>query len=152
MRLSRTLATLGMIGMIVPFLLGGAAIQAEEQSPSGTVSLQTTSVAAGIGVQWGEGILTFNGLTYPFSVQGLELLGIGASQVTAEGTVYNLTKLSDFEGVYAAAEAGIAAGSGPATITMKNPNGVVLRIHAIQEGVKLTLAAQGVEIKLKEAL
>jgi outer membrane immunogenic protein len=152
MRLSRTLATLGMIGMIVPFLLGGAAIQAEEQSPSGTVSLQTTSVAAGIGVQWGDGTLTFNGLTYPFSVQGLELLGIGAAQVTAEGTVYNLTRLSDFEGVYAAAEAGIAAGSGPATITMKNPNGVVLRIHAIQEGVKLTLAAQGVEIKLKEAL
>ena len=148
MRFPRTFITLVLI---IPFLFGVIALKAEDQSPSGTVSLKTTSVAAGIGVQWGDGTLTFNGLTYPFSVQGLELLGIGASQVTAEGTVYHLTKLSDFEGVYAAAEAGIAAGSGPATITMQNPNGVVLRIHAVQEGVKLTLAAQGIEIKLKEA-
>jgi hypothetical protein len=114
------------------------------------VSIKTTSVAAGIGAQWGEGRLTYDGKTYPFSLRGLEVVGLGYAEVTAEGQVYNLTKLSDFEGVYAAAEAGVAAGSGPATITMQNPNGVVIRLHAAQEGVKLTLAAQGVEIELKD--
>jgi filamentous hemagglutinin family protein len=63
--------------------------------------------------------------------------------------VYNLTKLADFEGVYAAAEAGAVAGSGPATVMLKNPHGVVITSHALLEGVKLTLAAGGVNIELK---
>lgn len=118
--------------------------------PSGTVSLQTTSVAAGVGLQWGDGMLTYNGKQYLFSLQGLEIVGIGYSEVKAAGTVYNLTKLSDFEGVYASAEASATAGSGPATMTMKNPNGVTIALHAVQEGVELTLAAGGVNIDLKE--
>jgi outer membrane immunogenic protein len=76
-------------------------------------------------------------------------VGVGYSQVSAEGTVSNLTKLSDFEGVYAAAVAGTAAGSGPATVPMKNPNGVTIALHAVQEGGQLTLAAGGVNIALK---
>lgn len=124
---------------------------AQESVPAGTVSIQATAVAAGVGVQWGEGRLHFEGKTYPFSVQGLEVAGLGYSEITAEGPVYNLTKLRDFEGVYAAAEAGVAVGSGPAAAVMRNPNGVVIHLNAAQEGVKLTLAGQGVEIKLKDA-
>jgi hypothetical protein len=118
-------------------------------TPSGTVSLRSTSVAAGVGVQWGDGILTYQGKKYPFSVQGLEVLGVGYSEVTAEGTVYNLQQLKDFEGVYASAEASATAGSGASIVTMKNPNGVVLSLRTLQEGVKLTLAAGGVNIELK---
>jgi hypothetical protein len=137
--------------LFVPVLwVGGTLAVAEEQAPSGKVFIETTSIAAGVGVEWGEGILTFNGKKYLFSLQGLEVVGVGYAKVTTEGEVYNLKQLSDFEGVYAAAEVGAAAGSGPATTTMKNPNGVVLRLHAVQEGVKLTLAAEGVNIELKE--
>ena len=114
-----------------------------------TVSIQTTSVAAGVGVQWGDGIMTYKGKKYSFSLQGLDLVGVGYAQVSAEGTISNLTKLSDFEGVYVAAEAGAAAGSGPATITMKNPNGVVITLHAVQQGAQLKLAAGGVNIEFK---
>jgi hypothetical protein len=106
-------------------------------------------VAAGVGVQWGDGILTYQGKTYPFSVQGLEVLGVGYSEITADGTVYNLTRLEDFAGVYASVEASATAGSGASTVTMKNPNGVVLTLHTLQEGAKLTLAAGGVNIDLK---
>jgi hypothetical protein len=137
--------------LFVPVLwVGGTLAVAEEQAPSGKVFIETTSIAVGVGVEWGEGILTFNGKKYLFSLQGLEVVGVGYAKVTTEGEVYNLKQLSDFEGVYAAAEVGAAAGSGPATTTMKNPNGVVLRLHAVQEGVKLTLAAEGVNIELKE--
>jgi len=118
-------------------------------TPSGTISLRSTSVAAGVGVQWGDGILTYQGKTYPFSVQGLEVLGIGYSEIKAEGTVYNLTRLEDFAGVYASVEASATAGSGVSTVTMKNPNGVVLTLRTLQEGAKLTLAAGGVNIDLK---
>jgi hypothetical protein len=119
-------------------------------TPAGTVSLRSTSVAAGIGVQWGDGILTYKGKTYPFSVQGLEVIGVGYAEVTAEGTVYNLTRLEDFAGVYASGEASATAGSGTSTVTMKNPNGVVLTLRTLQEGAKLTLAAGGVNIDLKK--
>lgn len=123
---------------------------AAADAPSGTVSLQTTSIAAGVGVQWGDGVLIYNGNQYLFSVEGLEAVGVGYSEVKATGSVYNLTKLSDFEGVYASAEASATAGSGPATMTMKNPHGVTITLHAVQEGVQLTLAAGGVNIDLKE--
>jgi len=107
-------------------------------------------VAAGVGVQWGDGILIYNGKKYPFSVQGLEIRGVGYSEVKAEGTVYNLTTLADFEGVYASGEASATAGHGAATVTMKNPNGVELSLRTLQEGAKLTLAAGGVNIELKK--
>jgi hypothetical protein len=136
--------------LVLPFLWVAGSVAAEDAVPFETVSIATTSIAAGVGVEWGEGTLTYNGQEYPFSLQGLEVVGVGYSEVKAEGTVSNLTKLSDFEGVYAAAEAGVAAGSGPATITMKNPNGAVISLHAVQEGVNLTLAAGGVNIELKK--
>jgi len=128
--------------------LGAAALVAD--TPSGTVSLQSISVAAGIGVQWGDGLLTYRGKTYPFSVQGLEVLGLGYAEVTAQGTVYNLTQLEDFAGVYASAEASATAGSGTSTVTMENPNGVVLTLSTQQEGAKLTLAAGSVNVDLKK--
>ena len=128
--------------------LVAAALAAD--TPSGTVSLESTSVAAGVGVQWGDGILSYNGKKYPFSVQGLEVLGVGYSAVKAEGTVYNLTTLADFEGVYASGEASVTAGSGLSTVTMRNPNGVVISLRTVQEGAKLTLAAGGVNIALEK--
>jgi len=133
--------------LFLPLRFAPSAAAADTQS--GRVSVQSTSIAAGVGVQWGEGTLTYNGEKYPFSLEGLEVVGVGFSEVKAEGTVSNLTKLTDFEGVYASAEAGVTAGSGPATITLRNPHGVTITLHAVQEGVKLTLAAGGVNIDLK---
>jgi len=121
---------------------------AQETPPSGSVVITATSVAAGVGFQWGKGILTVKGNKYPFSLQGLQIVGVGYAKVQAVGTVYGLHRLKDFEGVYAAAEVGGAAGSGPATVTMRNPNGVTIALHAEQQGVNLTLAAEGVNIKL----
>jgi len=94
-------------------------------------------------------MLTFAGHHYPFSLQGLHVLGLGYSQVTATGEVYGLQDVKEFEGVYVAATAGAAAGSGPASVVMQNPQDVVISLHVAQEGVQLTLAAGGVEIKLR---
>lgn len=137
----------GAIGMAVLGVLMPA--RATELVPSGTVSLTATSVAAGVGVQWGDGVLTFAGRQYPFSLQGVQILGVGYARVTAEGTVYGLQRLEEFPGVYAAVEASAAAGSGPGTVVMQNPHDVAIYLRAVQEGVQLTLAAGGVEIKLK---
>ncbi|MGE0824601.1 MAG: hypothetical protein AB7G75_04090 [Candidatus Binatia bacterium] len=121
-----------------------------DEAPSGTISLQSTSVAAGVGVQWGDGQLTYKGKKYPFSVEGLEALGVGYAEIKAEGTVYNLNKLEDFEGVYVSGEAGATAGSNFSSVVMQNPHGVKISLQTLQEGAKLTLAAGGVNIDLQD--
>jgi hypothetical protein len=122
---------------------------ADPPQPSGTVRISSTAVAAGIGVTWGDGTLNYRGKTYTFSVNGLSVADLGISTITATGEVFNLNKVEDLSGNYAAGEAGIAIGGGPNDVVMKNENGVVLRVRGSQQGVRLTLAAQGISIKLK---
>jgi hypothetical protein len=122
---------------------------AAEPAPSGTVKLTSKAVAIGVGVTWGDGTLSFDGRNYPFSVEGLSVVDLGVSNITASGEVFNLKRVSDFSGNYAAGEAGIAIAGGPTDTIMKNENGVVLRLHGTQQGARLTLAAQGVKLTIK---
>jgi hypothetical protein len=122
---------------------------ADAPVPSGTVEMSSSAVAVGIGVTWGDGTLSFRGQKYAFSVNGLSVVDLGISTVTATGEVSNLKNVEDFSGNYAAGEAGIALAGGQSDVIMKNEHGVVLRLHGTQQGVRLTLAAQGVSLKLK---
>ena len=122
---------------------------ADAPAPSGTVQISSSAVAVGIGVTWGDGTLSYQGQKYAFSVNGLSVVDLGIATVTATGEVSNLNKLEDFSGNYAAGEAGIAIAGGPSDVVMKNEHGVVLHLHGSQQGVRLTLAAQGVSLKLK---
>ena len=133
------------VGVLAVFTLAMAA----EPAPSGTVKLTSKAVALGIGVSWGDGSLSYGGKNYTFSVDGLSVADLGISSITTSGEVFNLTKISDFSGNYVAGEAGIAIAGGPMDQILKNQNGVVLRLHGTQQGARLTLAAQGVKITLK---
>lgn len=145
MQSSRLVLSLALI-----LVLGGVgSLAAQDEKPSGTISIQSQTISLGVGVDWGAGRLTLrNGNTYQFSLQGLEVGGVGVSEVRAEGEVYNLERVSDFEGLYVAAKANIAVVRGPGARTMRNENGVVLHLDSVQEGAKLTLAAEGVSINL----
>ena len=123
---------------------------AADPVPSGTVTLASKAVAAGIGVSWGDGVLTFGGKTYPFSVEGLSVADLGVSSVTTSGEVFNLKNVAGFSGNFVAGEAGIAIAGGPTDQILKNQNGVVLRLHGTQQGARLTLAAQGVKLTIKK--
>jgi hypothetical protein len=116
---------------------------------SGTVKMTSKAVAIGVGVTWGDGTLSFGGKTYPFSVEGLSVVDLGVSDITTSGEVFSLKNVADFSGNYVAGEAGIAVAGGPTDTIMKNENGVVLRLHGTQKGARLTLAAQGVKLKIK---
>jgi outer membrane immunogenic protein len=136
------------LGLIMCLLFVSAAVARDV--PSGTISLSATSMAAGVGAQWGDGTLTLNnGKTYRFAIQGLEVGGVGFADLHAQGTVYNLRRVSDLDGLYVAADANVAVGSGPGTQTMRNEHGVVINLSSEQQGVKLTLGGQGVRITLK---
>ena len=134
--------------------LGAVAVfstaMAADPAPSGTVTLTSKAVALGIGVSWGDGVLTVAGKTYPFSVEGLSVADLGVSSVTTSGDVFNLKNVADFSGNFVAGEAGIAIAGGPTDQILKNQNGVVLRLHGTQQGARLTLAAQGVKLTIKK--
>ena len=127
--------------------VGGVA--AADEKPSGTVTIESKSVALGVGVSWGDGKLRYKGKTYSFSVKGLSVVDLGVSKVSAKGKVYHLDKAEDFSGNYAAAQAGAAVGGGMSVVALKNQNGVVMELTSTQTGVKLTLAGDGIDIMLK---
>lgn len=116
--------------------------------PPPFVSMESTSIAAGIGLSWGEGILSFEGQRHAFSVKGMSLIDVGVAKQISEGAVSNLTSLSDFAGRYVAVEAGAAAGVGASVLSMRNQHGVVIELTSDVEGVQLSLGPQGLDITL----
>ena len=136
-----------LLGMVVLGLVATAIAKAPP--PSGTLSIATTSIAVGIGVHWGNGILTAYGQRYAFAVQGLEVGGIGVARVQAVGQVYHLRRVEDFAGTYVAMAADAAVGGGAGLLTMRNQHGVVINLQSTQQGVKLTAGVEGITMTLK---
>jgi hypothetical protein len=136
----------------VAFCLTAGFAQAAGKSmrPDATLQLRSGSVAAGVGISWGKGILTYQGKEYLVSVNGLSLGKVGITKVTASGEVYHLKSLQDFSGNYTSTNADITLAGGHSGITMKNQNGVKVVIHATSRGVDLTIGASGVDMKLKQ--
>ena len=123
----------------------------EKKTPDGTVEFSGGSVAAGIGYSWGNGTLTYKGKKYPITISGLSAgASAGATSVTASGSVYNLAKLADFDGNYTAVGTGATVGGGASVVTMKNQNGVVIDSVSTTQGLKLSIDAGGVKIKIQK--
>ncbi len=121
-------------------------------APSGTASFTGATVAIGVGFTWGKGVLTFEGKTYPFKVDGLSAIGAGITKISGVGTIYHLKSAADFAGTYGSAGGGASLGShGQGSASLKNDKGVVIEFHAKEEGVSLNLDLSGVHIKMMPA-
>ena len=123
---------------------------ADDKTPDATLKLSAGSVAAGIGVSWGGGTLTFKGKDYPINVTGLSVGDVGATKIEASGKVYDLKSIDDFNGNYTAVAAGAAVAGGGAVTSMRNQNGVTVDLVATTQGVKFTLGGAGVSMSLKK--
>ena len=100
---------MGLLVLSAIFSAGAHAQSAPPSKPSGSVNIHQVQVAfIGSGAV-GGGTLYYRGRSYPFKLGGL---GIGVSTLDATGTVYNLRRLQDFEGVYGQAQVGWAVGLG----------------------------------------
>ncbi|HAJ26042.1 MAG TPA: DUF1134 domain-containing protein [Syntrophus sp. (in: bacteria)] len=132
--------------LVMCFLISGAAFS--QDKPDATLKLSQGQVAVGIGYSWGKGVLTFQGKDYPFKISGLSVVDVGISSADATGNVFGLKNLKDFNGTYTTgtAEATLAGGTG--VITMKNQNGVLIKLIAKTQGVNLKLPLEGVKLKL----
>jgi len=122
---------------------------AADDTPDATVSFTGKAAAVGVATTWGQGTLHFDGRDYPFKLQGIGLLGVGASSFEATGEVYHLAKVEDFGGSYAAASASAALDQGEYSTSMQNQHGVVMRIKSTTKGVELKAALEGVAVQLQ---
>jgi hypothetical protein len=146
-RTKRILLSLAMVVLLLVAVTPGTA--QNQYYPVGTVSIDMTSVAAGIGFSSGSGVLRFNGQRYVFKIDGLSVGNVGIASISAVGNVYNLSDVSQFAGSYAAAGAGIALAGGAAGLTMQNQSGVIIDLYAVQQGVQLNIGPQGFNISMK---
>ena len=145
--MKRMLALVAMAALSVGLT---AALAKEKKTPDATITLSAGSVAAGIGLSWGSGTLTYKGKSYPVDVKGLSVGDVGITKIEASGKVYHLKNLADFNGNYTAVAAGATVGGGASVTSMKNQNGVTVDLVATTQGVKFALAVSGVDMKIKE--
>lgn len=126
---------------------------AEDQpvgSPSATVEIQQIQIAFIGSGALGGGKLHYQGKSYPITIGGLGVGGFGASQLTASGSVYGLTKREDFAGAYVEVRSGWAlAEQGKGTMWLRNSKGVTMKLNTQRQGLQLALGADGVVIGFK---
>lgn len=139
-----------ILALAVSLMMGAASLNAQDKPyPVGSITLEATSVAAGVGFSWGKGTLTFQGKSYPISVEGLDVAAVGISTVSATGDVFNLNTAADVAGTYMAGGAGIAIAGGAKGLLARNEKGVVIDLVAKQKGVSLNLGPSGFTLKMK---
>ena len=117
---------------------------------SGSVTLTIYKAGWIIGGSGGSGTLFFNGRYYPLSTGGLDYgLVFGGSKTVLRGRVSNIYRPSDVAGVYGAAGAGLAVGTGARAIVLTNQKGAVLELTGRQVGLLANVDLSGLAITLK---
>jgi hypothetical protein len=138
------------VGAVISVLAGVALAAAEKKKPDATLKLTEGSVAVGIGWSWGKGELTYKGKTYKFKVDGVTAGEVGKTKVEATGEVFNLKKIEDFDGVYAAGSIEGTGGTGAGVTALSNPKGVSILLKSTTEGANLKAAVEGVNFKIEK--
>lgn len=130
----------------------GAYAQARPAGPpNATVRIKQIQVAFIGSGAIGGGTLRFRNRSYELTVGGLGIGGIGASRLTATGSVYGLNQVEDFPGAYVQIREGWAiGGQGRGTLWLRNAKGVMMRLATQRKGLQLSLGADGVLIEFKQ--
>lgn len=98
----------------------------------------------------GTGNLEFRGHSYPFTIGGLGVGGVGASAIDATGEVYNLRDVSRFAGEYGQVRYGFALGQmSNGDLWLQNAAGVIMHLRAQRTGLMLSLGGDAVVVSMR---
>jgi len=137
-------AVLAMASLVA----ASAGLASAQGGTRATLTVSGGIVAAGIGLHWGTGTLSYSGKTYPVKVEGLSVGEVGVIRATARGEVSNLEKLEDFSGNYVAVGVEATAAGGAGVTVMRNQNGVVVELTSTTQGASLLFGAEGIRLTL----
>ena len=137
-------------GLIALIAIAGASFSSAVYADGGSISIRIFKAGFVIGGSAGSGALVFHGRTYPLSIGGLSYgFTFGASETRFHGTVSNIRRPSDVEGVYAQAGAGVAAGRGAQAVVLTNQRGAVLTLAGEQAGLIVSADLSGLALSLR---
>ena len=138
------------VALLALTAFAGATLSSASRADEGSVSLTIYKAGWIIGGSGGGGVLSFRGRRYGLSTGGLDYgLVFGGSKTMLHGRVSNIYRPSDVAGVYGAAGAGIAVGSGARAIVLTNQKGAVLELSGRQVGLMANADLSGLAITLK---
>jgi hypothetical protein len=138
------------VALLALTALAGAVQSSASHADEGSVSLTIYKAGWIIGGSGGGGVLNFRGRRYGLSTGGLDYgLVFGGSKTVLYGRVSNIYRPSDVAGVYGAAGAGLAVGSGARAIVLTNQKGAVLELSGRQVGLMANADLSGLAITLK---
>ncbi len=138
--------------LVVAVMTGFTQAASQHSGPDATLRLSGGSFALGIGFRWGSGTLTYKGKDYPVKVNGLSIGKVGMTGVSANGEVFNLKHLQDFNGHYnvgAEGTRGVTIAKGKAGTLMTNQAGVIVRLAATQTGLDVNATGGGVDMQIQ---
>ena len=140
----------GLFGIATALAVGLAGFSTPSRADTGAVAVIFTKGGFIVGVGGGEGVLTYRGKHYPFTVSGMSVgFTIGASTTKLVGRAINLKGPASIEGSYSAAGAGGAIAAGAGGVQLQNGNGVILQLSGPKVGAEVSAAVGGVTIRLK---
>ena len=136
--------------LVALMAVAGVSLSSAAYADSASVSIKIFKAGFVVGGSAGSGSMTFHGQTYPLSIGGLSYgFTFGASETRFHGTVSNIHRASDIEGVYAQAGAGAAAIRGAQGIVLTNQKGAVLTLSGIQSGLIVSADLSGLVLSLR---
>jgi lipid-binding SYLF domain-containing protein len=120
------------------------------RADNGSIRFNVIKAGFVIGGSAGSGTLVFHGRRYLLSIGGVSYgFTFGGSATDFVGTVSNIRRPSDVNGVYGAAGAGVAVGPGAGAIVLTNQNGAVLTLSGRQAGLIVAADLNGLLITLR---
>jgi hypothetical protein len=139
----------GLFG-VAALAVGLAGFSTPSRAETGAVAVVFTKGGFIVGVGGGEGVLTYRGKHYPFTVSGMSVgFTIGASTTKLVGRAINLKGPASIEGAYSVAGAGGALAAGAGGVQLQNGNGVILQLSGPKVGAEVSAAVGGVTVRLK---
>ena len=131
-------------------LLVSVGLATPTRAETGAVSVVFTKGGLIVGVGGGQGVLTFRGKNYPFTVSGMSVgFTVGASTTKYVGKALNIHNPGDLAGSYAAAGAGGAVAAGAGGVQLQNAKGVILQLSGPKVGAEVSAAVGGVTITMR---
>jgi lipid-binding SYLF domain-containing protein len=145
MRLSSAIRT-----ALIALTVTAAGLATAAYADSGRLRFNVLKAGFVIGGSAGRGTLVFHGRYYPLAIGGVSYgFTFGASSTDFVGTVTNIRRASDVNGVYGAAGVGAAVGVGAGAIALTNQNGAVLTLSGRQAGLIVAADLNGLAISLR---
>jgi hypothetical protein len=138
---------LAIAALFAASLFGAASVA---NADDGTIVIRIFKAGFVVGGSAGEGMLTFQGRNYPLGIGGLSYgFTFGASETHLHGTVSNIHRPSDVNGVYGQAGGGAAVIKGAQAVALVNQSGAVLTLAGEQTGLIVSLDLSGLALSLK---